>query len=222
MLFCAGPCTQGPGMIVSNELKEPVRSHHDIERDNAKYLKKASKFYEGLSKRATDSGHTIDILVGCYDQVGFLEMKSCVTKTGGFVVLSDSFNTSIFKQSFQRLFTQKDGSLVMGFNANIDVFTSKELKVCGAIGPCTSNNKKTQYVAETEIGVGGTSSWRMCGIFPTTTLGLYFEVVNQQNQPNQSNQRGVIQFLTHYQHASGQYRLRVTTLSRKFEFYLFI
>ena len=32
-------------MVISNELKDPLRSHHDIEKDNAKYLKKAIKVY---------------------------------------------------------------------------------------------------------------------------------------------------------------------------------
>ena len=30
-------------MVVSNELKEPIRSHHDIDRDSAKNFKRASK-----------------------------------------------------------------------------------------------------------------------------------------------------------------------------------
>lgn len=43
MLFIAGPCTQGPGIIIDEELKHTIRSHHDIEKDNAKYMKKAIK-----------------------------------------------------------------------------------------------------------------------------------------------------------------------------------
>ena len=43
MMFCGGPCTQGPGMVVDDELKHPIRSHHDIEKDNIKYMKKAIK-----------------------------------------------------------------------------------------------------------------------------------------------------------------------------------
>ena len=43
MLFMGGPCTQGPGMVVDDELKHPIRSHHDIEKDNCKYMKKAMK-----------------------------------------------------------------------------------------------------------------------------------------------------------------------------------
>ena len=43
MLFAGGPATEGPGMVVSNELKEPIRSHHDIDRDTAKHYKRALK-----------------------------------------------------------------------------------------------------------------------------------------------------------------------------------
>ena len=43
MLFAGGPATTGSGMVVGQELREPIRSHHDIDRDNIKYYKKALK-----------------------------------------------------------------------------------------------------------------------------------------------------------------------------------
>jgi protein transport protein SEC23 len=43
MAFTSGAATEGPGHVVSPELKEPIRSHHDIDRDNIKYYKKAVK-----------------------------------------------------------------------------------------------------------------------------------------------------------------------------------
>jgi hypothetical protein len=43
MLFSGGPATEGPGMVVSNELREPIRSHHDIDRDSVKHYKRAVK-----------------------------------------------------------------------------------------------------------------------------------------------------------------------------------
>lgn len=43
MTFIGGPATQGPGMVVGDELKIPIRSWHDIEKDNAKFMKKATK-----------------------------------------------------------------------------------------------------------------------------------------------------------------------------------
>lgn len=214
MMFCGGPGTQGPGMVVSNELKERMRSHHDIEKDNAKYMKKAAKHYEALAKRAAANSHMVDCLIGCYDQVGFLEMRSCVNNTGGMVIMADSFNTSIFKQSFQRMFAKNaDGTLAMAFNANVDIQTSRELKICGIIGPCVSLGKKSACVAETEIGVGGTSQWKFCGLNPNTTAAVYFEVVSQAGTGSMAN-RGMVQFVTHYQHSNGQFRLRVTTLAR--------
>lgn len=43
MLFAGGPCTEGPGLVVANELREPIRSWHDIDRDAAKHYKRAGK-----------------------------------------------------------------------------------------------------------------------------------------------------------------------------------
>ncbi|KAH8928240.1 protein transporter SEC23 [Atractiella rhizophila] len=219
MLFAGGPCTEGPGMVVSEELKEPIRSHHDIDRDNVKYYKRAVKFYEALARRAANNGHAVDIFGGCLDQVGLLEMKSLANYTNGYLILVDSFSTSIFKQSYQKLFEKDDeGSLLMGFNATLDVQTTKELKVSGLIGHAVSANKKTACVGETEIGIGGTSSWKICSVDPKLTMGVYFEVVSPAagQGGEQPSQRGTIQFVTHYQHSSGQFRLRVTTIARNF------
>nr|KAG5699739.1 hypothetical protein BaRGS_014155 [Batillaria attramentaria] len=82
MMFLGGPCTQGPGMVVGDELKHPIRSHHDIEKDNCKYMKKAMKHYEGLGNRAAGNGHVIDIYSCALDQTGLHEMKFCPTYTG--------------------------------------------------------------------------------------------------------------------------------------------
>jgi protein transport protein SEC23 len=55
MAFTSGAATEGPGHVVSPELKEPIRSHHDIDRDNIKYYKKAVKV----------SSQRIDVLEFC-------------------------------------------------------------------------------------------------------------------------------------------------------------
>jgi protein transport protein SEC23 len=82
MLFCGGPCSQGPGQVVGDELKFPIRSHHDIEKDNAKYMKKGVKHFEALAARAANNGHGIDLYSCALDQTGLLEMKSTVNMTG--------------------------------------------------------------------------------------------------------------------------------------------
>lgn len=52
----------------------------------------------------------------------------------------------------------------------------------GAIGPCVSLGVKGQSVADTEIGLGGTCQWKLCGLYPNATLAFFFEVVNQVKQ----------------------------------------
>lgn len=150
LLFVGGAATEGPGMIVSNELKESIRSHHDLEKDTAKHWKKAQKYYDALSKRCTDKGISVDVFAGCLDQIGLMEMKALTNATNGYIVLADSFGSSVFTQSFARLFSKdSDGFLKMAFNATLEVQTSRELKVCGMIGPAVSANKKAPCVGET-------------------------------------------------------------------------
>merc|ERR1711916_30474 len=91
--------------------------------------------------------------------------------------------------------------------------TTREFKVAGAIGPLASLKKASGCVSETEIGVGGTSAWRLNGLIPQTSVALYFEVVNS-GSPIPAGQQGLIQLTTIYRHASGAYRLRVTTAAR--------
>lgn len=219
MLFTGGPATEGPGMVVSSELKEKIRSHHDIDRDNIKYYKKALKFYDTLARRAAHNGHAIDIFAGCLDQVGLLEMKALPNTTGGHMILTDSFTASMYKQSFAKIFdADEQGNLAMGFNASLEVLTTKELKVTGLIGHAISMNKKSTSVGETEVGIGNTCSWKMCSIDPAASYGIYFEIAGQggpaATSMQQGPQKGLIQFLTYYQHSGGQFHLRVTTVGR--------
>ena len=57
--------------------------------------------------------------------------------------------------------------------------TSREVKVQGCIGSCVSLNAKGPSVADSELGMGGTSQWRMCSMYPNTTYAFFFEVVSQ-------------------------------------------
>jgi protein transport protein SEC23 len=160
----------------------------------------------------------VDIFSGALDQVGLLEMRSLPNSTGGHLILSDSFTTSIFKQSLMRLLSTDDaGHLEMAFNATLNVITTKELKVSGLIGHCVSMSNKSTYVGETEIGIGGTSTWKMAGLMPRSSLGVYFEIVSQGGAGGiggGGGPQGGIQFTTHYTHSSGSQRLRVTTVNR--------
>merc|ERR1719411_2544358 len=135
MMFVGGACSQGPGQVLNDELKFPIRSHHDIEKDAAKYMKKAIKHYDGLANRASENGHAVDIYSCALDQTGLLEMKACCNNTGGHMVMGDSFNSALFKQTFQRVFSKDSkGEYKMAFNATMDIKCSREIKISGCIG----------------------------------------------------------------------------------------
>uniref|UniRef100_A0A7N8WMB2 Protein transport protein SEC23 n=1 Tax=Mastacembelus armatus TaxID=205130 RepID=A0A7N8WMB2_9TELE len=189
MTFISGPATQGPGMVVGDELKTPIRSWHDIEKDNAKFMKKATKHYESLANRASTNGHIIDIYACALDQTGMLEMKCCANYTGGYMVMADSFNTSLFKQTFQRVFTKDvQGSFKMAFAATLEV----------------------------KMSLGAKSTWKQSRQIDywLLFLNLFIFVLFQHNAPIPQGGRGAIQFVTQYQHSSGQRRIRVTTTAR--------
>jgi hypothetical protein len=70
MVFAGGPATEGPGMVVGQELREPIRSHHDIDRDSVKHFKKATKVGFGrmccgdLGRRSAGKHHDARARVG--------------------------------------------------------------------------------------------------------------------------------------------------------------
>ncbi|GLU10226.1 hypothetical protein SLE2022_270460 [Rubroshorea leprosula] len=211
-----GPCTEGPGTIVSKDLSEPVRSHKDLDKDAAPYFKKAVKFYENLAKQLVDQGHVLDLFASALDQVGVAEMKVAVEKTGGLVVLSESFGHSVFKDSFKRMFEDGEQSLGLCFNGTLEINCSKDVKIQGIIGPCTSMEKKGPNVADTVIGEGNTTAWKLCGLDKSTCLTVYFDLSSSEKPNAQGvNQQLYLQFLTSYQNPEGKTLLRVTTVTRQ-------
>ncbi|KAK3121955.1 hypothetical protein QOZ80_8BG0663240 [Eleusine coracana subsp. coracana] len=218
MAFIGGPSTEGPGSIVSKSLSEPIRSHKDLDKGSAPLYGKAVKFYEELSKQLVHQGHVLDLFACALDQVGVAEMKVAVERTGGIVVLAESFGHSVFKDSLQRIFQSSDNDLDLSFNGIFEINCSKDVKIQGIIGPCTSLEKKSPLSSNTVVGQGNTSAWKMCGLDRKTSLCLLFDIAKKDGpdavDQSTSNQF-YFQFLTYYQHHEGQMRLRITTLSRK-------
>lgn len=225
-----GACTYGPGRIVGIELKERIRSHHDIEKTHrhipnlnmnssakveASLLKDAKKFYEKVTKSLVLMGLSCNIFIGSYDQVGLFEMDEVCYKTGGVVVMSDSFTTSIFKQGFIKFFEKREEEgneyLDMGFNATLECRTTMNLQIRGLIGNATAipYRKENRYIEPTisksSIGEGQTNSWKLCNVNPRSSYAIYFDKVEDKEPYCYA------QFLCHYQHPSRQLRLRVTT-----------
>ncbi|KAF3447595.1 hypothetical protein FNV43_RR12782 [Rhamnella rubrinervis] len=218
MAFVGGPSTEGPGAIVSKSLSEPIRSHKDLDKDSAQHFHKAVKFYEGLAKQLVHQGHVLDLFACALDQVGIAELKVAIERTGGLVVLAESFGHSVFKDSLKRVFQSGDHDLGLSSNGIFEINCSKDIKIQGIIGPCASLEKKGPLVSDTVTGQGNTSAWKMCGLNKATSLCLIFENIKKEipdTTVQSTSNQFYFQFLTYYQHQGGQMRLRVTTLSRR-------
>jgi len=215
MLITGGACTLGPGMVVGEDRSELMRSHSDVVRntERARYVQEASSFYGGLATRASCSGLAVDICAASLEEVGLHEMRALIDRTGGSIIMADSFSMDGFKEPFRGLFKAKDtGELCIGRNADISIFTSEEFQCCGAIGALTSDNVAGPAVSKQRIGEGATCHWKMGSPFENTTIGFYFDTVGQRVQ----KRHGFLQLQTKYMHPAGQTRLRVTTVSHAY------
>lgn len=242
MLFTGGACTFGPGKVVDPSLSESIRHHLDLQKDhhNARFVKDALSFYTTVANRAAGNVHAIDIFGCSLDQAGLYEMKVCCDKTGGYMVMTDSFSMSVFKDSLKSVFSlDANGHLMHGYSAKMEVFCTKELRVSGVLGGCSSTNKKGNNISDTVIGEGNTTEWSIGALDAKSTLAFYFDVVDEsatsssvftnaittisgngskeKKKPSENaGKMGFVQFQTVYTHASGQKRLRVTSFSCKY------
>lgn len=225
MLFTGGAATDGGGTVVSKDMEQAVRSHKDIVKGAAPFYHKAKKYYEEVAVNLCANGHVLDVFACALDQVGLAEMKICVEKTGGNVVLAESFSHTVFKTSFQKLFApDSEGGLGIAYNGQFEVITSRDVKTAGVIGPCAALDRKglPGAVADTPIGSGGTTAWKLCTLTNETSLAVYFEVANpggKDAQPmamqGQQAQQFYLQFLCTFTLPSGETRMRVITTSRR-------
>jgi protein transport protein SEC23 len=166
------------------------------------------------------NGHVVDIFACALDQVGLAEMKVITERTGGVAVLAESFHHMVFKQSFARLVSREgEGALGVAARGTFEVYPSRDVKINGVIGPCAPLDKKGPSVADQEVGFGGTSAWRMCGLDAATTMCVFLEVAQKEPKDagaagGQQQQQFFLQFATSRMLPNGEVRLRVTTLTR--------
>ncbi len=91
--------------------------------------------------------------------------------------MTDTFKNKVFKDSFLKYFERDaNGDFKFGYRAEMEVLCSKEIKLCGIIGPCVSARRKGPSVSETEIGEGKTNLWILGGIDHARTFALYFDI----------------------------------------------
>jgi protein transport protein SEC23 len=212
--FCGGPATIGPGTVVATPKNISIRSHIDIKNgnDNTSYMNSATKYYESLTNKACGNNIVVNIIAVSLDQIGLLEMKSLVECTGGYIVNCDSAANDIFKKSMLKMFDISEHSFKKGTFGNIQVYTSRHVKVCGMIGHCTSTQNKKPNVSELIVGQGGTCAWKLGGLDQNTTYAIYFELAENAPVQNLMHTPIPIQVITSYLDMQGKYKTRVTTI----------
>eukprot|EP00486_Rosalina_sp_Unknown_P013244 CAMPEP_0201593950 /NCGR_PEP_ID=MMETSP0190_2-20130828/191416_1 /ASSEMBLY_ACC=CAM_ASM_000263 /TAXON_ID=37353 /ORGANISM="Rosalina sp." /LENGTH=370 /DNA_ID=CAMNT_0048053375 /DNA_START=329 /DNA_END=1438 /DNA_ORIENTATION=- len=181
ILFSGGAPTIGPGRVIESSRAKHLRGHRDIIKGKAPLYEPACKFYNELSNRCVSNSHVMDIFACALDQLGIAEQRILCDNTGGSLVLSDTFTTSVFEESFNGLFYSYDiqqqlddikqdeddevddtsSVLAMCFNGEIKIRTSRQIRVSGCIGAVSSMNETNTNCISTqnEIGLGGTSKW---------------------------------------------------------------
>ncbi|KAI4832369.1 hypothetical protein KUCAC02_015338 [Chaenocephalus aceratus] len=146
--------------------------------------------------------HCIDIYACALDQSGLLEMKclSNLTGTGHIVMATRSTPHCVQADLPEGLQQDYNGDFRMAFAER-----QGKVKVCGGtIGPCVSLNAKGPSVSE-NMGTGGTSQWKICGLNPSTTLARFFEVVNQHKPPFPRGAEGWADAQTQIQHIESSF-----------------
>uniref|UniRef100_A0A1D1Y1A2 Protein transport protein SEC23 n=2 Tax=Anthurium amnicola TaxID=1678845 RepID=A0A1D1Y1A2_9ARAE len=214
MVFTSGPATVGPGMVVENDLSKAIRTHRDLIHGQAPYFSKACRFYKQLAWRLSNKSLILDLFACSLDQVGAAELRVPVESSGGCMVLAESFESEQFRKCIRHIFRREENDpLNMNFDATIEIVTTKEIKISGALGPCMSLKRRNSSVSDQEVGEGGSCSWKLGTINSKTCIAFFFQVSGDQSV--QPEPVFFIQFMTRYCHGISGIRLRVTTVARR-------
>lgn len=213
MVFTSGPITLGPGIVVDSDLSSAIRSHQDIINGCAPYYRKSVGFFRQVSQRLCEASIVLDVFASSLDQVGVAELKEPVESSGGFLMLAESFESNQFKNCLRHIFKRDKGCLKMNLDATVEIVTTKDVKICGALGPCVSLQKRNNIVSNNEIGEGGTYIWKLGTLTSKTCIAFLFQV--NDGQKIQPGSAFFIQFITRYQYGNMGIRKRVITVARR-------
>lgn len=106
----SGPCTKGDGAVVGTELAQPIRQFKEIRSGTAPLFEKARAFYDGVADTLTGATKSkekdaaaaavanmpagcvaVDLYTAALDQTGVAEFQPLVERSGGSLLVSESF-----------------------------------------------------------------------------------------------------------------------------------
>ncbi|KAL9275218.1 transport protein SEC23 G-like protein [Drosera capensis] len=214
MVFTSGPATIGPGIVVASDRSDSIRNHRDLINGHAPFFDKSCSFYKNLACRLCGASIVLDLFACSLDQVGAAELKEPIESSGGFMVHGESFESDHFRKCLRHIFNHdEDGNLKMCFDATLEIVTSSDVKISGALGPCSSLKKKNDLVSETEIGLGGTNLWKLSTLDEKTCIAFFFKVSEERKA--EPGTVFFIQFITRYRCGTAALKKRVTTVARR-------
>jgi protein transport protein SEC23 len=217
LLFTSGPITKGQGAMATLARSDPVRQHTDIDKNNVPLTTAALGFFSEVGARASDGGIVINYISAAFEETGLYELQPAILRTGGWIVSGESWREENISQTIQKYFAHVFPHV--GCDCTISLNCTRNFKIAGCIGTCTSlgNKANPDLIAEKPIGNGGTTEWKFCGALPSTTLAFFIDISASKADPVPAGTTGYIQFVTRYRHVqSGKLRLRVTTHSVRF------
>ncbi|KAG5484959.1 hypothetical protein LSCM1_07035 [Leishmania martiniquensis] len=250
LLFTGGPCTRGPGAVISTDKADMMRFHRDIIEGDTPYYEAAFNFYKALEPRLIATNACLDVFAQSLDQVGVMEMRRCIDHTGGTLIVEDETTDIMFVESLKRYWQRcdlragagdaaaaaaaggtsyagaddscrrEDHRANCGFAVHIEVNTSVGTLLRGALGPCNVDveaNKRgpTRLTSPLEVGVGGTTRWRVSYLDKDMTLSFLFDTAtanSEQGGIESAHEKRFIQFVTRYTTPRGEHRVRVTSV----------
>lgn len=200
----------GSGAIVSADLKESLRSHHDIQnKQNLMARRKVEAHYNGLAERAASHGYAIDLVCASLEQTGLWEMQMCVQRSGGQVLSAETFSAPHLRRSLERMVERHEGHLQMGYSTTFEMRTSRECKSIQVLGINAGEGSQVS-VDKVEAAEANCFVWNSGAISSHSCCALVMER-GAHSTPAMGDSH-LMQLSALYTHSSGRRRQRITTL----------
>lgn len=215
--FLGGPCTFGPGMIISHKLTDTFRNHDDLEKDSNKItsFNAARKFYDEILEKCVTYGITIDLFAFTLVQFGCAEMKNLIFKTGGIIANQEEFTNQVFEKTLKKYFEMLTDESVV-YNAQMKILNSKEIFISGALGPMKLVSKSDAVPKDAEglIGEAGGNEFFVGASLNTSTYCVFYSHTNAE--VNIKSKPCYFQIQTRYVNSAGETITRIATFMREF------
>lgn len=121
--FLSGPCTIGPGKVISRDIRNTIRHFNELENRKNKYFEDAVKFYRYIAD--SDKNVKYMFLFASLNQVGIYEMSPIIRKSS-IVRQFDSFTDSIIDETLEKYIILKERNSIS--NIRIKVNTSEGIE----------------------------------------------------------------------------------------------